>query len=189
MRSPPLLILALESISTKPGVLVTPFILADLLSCFLAYSISHHVEKTSNKPLPISPSAISTIFLWNPCTVLTAAAASSATFTVTCVLFALHSAVVQRSALLSSLGCAMAIYLDASTVYFLLPVVVLLALGPEDIMAVACPDSRARRYSTPVDVTAKHTSVARTVTATGQSDPSATVQVCSNCWLECAIFT
>lgn len=155
-----------------------PFILADLLSCWLAQSIALHVEKKSNKSLPISPSTISTLFLWNPCTVLTAAAASSATFTLTCVLFTLYAAVVQRNVLMSAVGCALAIYLDICSIYFLLPVAVLLALGPEDIMAAPCPTVTQKSYTTPVDVTAKHGSLCHcAVCASARSKASAPDQV------------
>ena len=136
--------------------MVIPFIIADLVSCWLARAVAQHVEKKSNKSLPISPSTIATLLLWNPCTVLTAAAASSSTFTLTFVLFALYAVVVQRSALMSAVGCTLAVYLDICSIYFVLPVAVLLALGPEDIMAAPNPTALHTSYNTPVDVTAKH---------------------------------
>ena len=77
VRSPPAVILALNAISAWYGVVVIPFIIADLLSCWLAFAVARHVEKKGKKSLPISPSTIATLILWNPCTVLTAAAAGT----------------------------------------------------------------------------------------------------------------
>ena len=157
MHSPPLIILLVNGVCHLRDIAVIPFILSDLLAGVLVYSIARFVASASTRRLPISPATVAALFLWNPCSVLTAAAQSSATFTVTSILLALHGAVVQKSAIVAALGCALALYLDVYSTLFFLPVAMLLACGVENVLAAPCDNSVQRSYNIPVDVTVKHT--------------------------------
>jgi GPI transamidase subunit PIG-U len=156
VHAPPLLIVIMRTICDNKTAAVLPFILCDVFAAVLLYRIARAIAAADSKPLPISPATIAAIYLWNPCTVLTAAAESSATFMICSIFLALHAAVVRKSAMLAALGCALAVYLDACSVLFLLPVAMLLACGVENVLAAPCEDCVRRSYSVPVDVTVKH---------------------------------